>query len=81
MLSFPPGTSQQAEEQSAQRTEIEPNLLNIEIRTQDEDMGTVRENDVQGMQPLINVILPTGLSEQIQDPNVNISVSKNNSET
>ena len=78
---IPPGTSQQAEEQSAQRTEIEPNPLNIEIRTQDEDMGTVRENDVQGTQPLINVILPTGLSEQIQDPNVNISVSKNNSET
>ena len=42
-----PRISQQSEEQSAQRIEMEPKPLNIEVRTQDEGIRTVRESNVQ----------------------------------
>ena len=77
----PPRTSQQSEEESAQRTEMESNPLNIEVRTQDEDIRTDRESNVQVTGLPVNVIPLTGLSEQIQVPSVNISVSENDSET
>ena len=38
---IPPRISQQSEEQSAQKIEMEPNPLNIEVRTQDEGIGRV----------------------------------------
>ena len=76
-----PRISQQSEEQSAQSIEMEPNPLNIEVRTQDEGIRTVRESDVQVTQLPANVMPLTGLSEQIQVPSVNTSISENDSET
>ena len=73
---IPPRISQQSEEQSAKRIEMEPNPLNIEVRTQDEGIRTVRESNVQVTQLPVNVIPITGLSEQIQVPSVNTSISK-----
>ena len=78
---IPPRTSQQSEEQSAQKIEMEPNPLNIEVRTQDEGIRTARESNVQVTQLPVNVIPLTGLSEQIQFLSVNTSVSENDSET
>ena len=43
----PPRISQQSEEQNAQVIEMEPNLLNIEVRTQRDGIGTDRESNVQ----------------------------------
>ena len=78
---IPPRISQESEEQSTQRTEMELNPLNIEVRTQDEGIRTVRESNVQGTRLPVNVIPLSGLSEQIQVLSVNTSVSENDSET
>ena len=76
----PPRICQQPEEHNAQMIEMEPNPLNIEVGTQRDGIRTVRGSNVQVILPHVNVITPTGLSEQIQIPNVNTSISKNNSE-
>ena len=60
---------------------MEPNPLNIEVRTQDEGIRTVRESNVQVTRPPVNVIPLTGLGEQIRVPSVNTFVSENDSET
>ena len=78
---IPPRICQQSEEQSAQMIEMEPNPLNIEARTQGDGIRTVRESNVQVTRLPVNVIPLTGLSEQIQVPNVNTSISENDSET
>ena len=38
---------QQSEEQNAQMIEMEPNPLNIEVKTQRDGIGTDRESNVQ----------------------------------
>ena len=43
----PPQISQQSEEQNTQMTEMEPNPLNREVRTQRDGIGTDRESNVQ----------------------------------
>ena len=42
----PPPSSQQVEEQNVQVIEVEPSLLNIEVRMQRDDMGTDRGNNI-----------------------------------
>ena len=59
---------------------MEPNPLNIEVRTQRDGIGTDRESNVQITQPSGNVIPPTGLSEPAPIPNANTG-SENNSDT
>ena len=59
---------------------MEPNPLNIEVRTQRDGMGTDIEGNVQVTQPPVNVIPPTGLGEPTPIPNVNTG-PENNSET
>ena len=44
---IPPKICQHSEEQNAQMIEMEPNPLNIEVRTQRDGIGTDRESNVQ----------------------------------
>ena len=60
---IPPQISQQSEEQNVQMIEMEPNPLNIEVRTQRDGIETDRESNVPITQPSGNVIPPTGLGE------------------
>ena len=59
---------------------MEPYPLNIEVRTQRDDMGTDRENNVPIIQPSGNVIPPIGVGELTPSLNVNTE-SENNSDT
>ena len=77
---IPPQISQQSEEQNAQMIEMEPNPLNIDVRTQRDGIGTDRESNVQITQPSGNVIPSIGLGESTPIPNVNTE-SENNSDT
>ena len=76
----PPQISQQSEEQNIQMIEMEPNPLNIEVRTQRDGTGTDKESNVPIIQPSGNVIPPTDLGESM--PILNVSTgSENNFET
>ena len=77
---IPLRVGQLAEEQNAQVRVMEPNLLNIDVRTQRDGIGTDRESNVQITRPPVNVIPPTGLGEPA--PILNVSTgSENNFET
>ena len=76
----PPQISQQSEEQNVQMIEMEPNPLNIEVRTQRDGIGTNRDSNVPITEPSGNVIPPTGLGEPMPIPNVNTG-SEDNFET
>ena len=77
---IPPQSNQQVEEQNVQVIEMEPNPLNIEVRTQRDGVGTNRENNVPITQASGNVIPPIGVGELTPSPNVNTE-SENNSDT
>ena len=77
---IPPQISQQSEEQNVQMIEMEPNPLNIDVRTQRDSIGTNRESNVQVTQPPLNVIPPIGLDESTPIPNMNTEL-ENNSDT
>ena len=49
---------------------MEPNPLNIEVRTQRDGIGMDRESNVPITQPSGNVIPPTGLGEPTPIQNV-----------
>ena len=53
---IPPQINQQVEEQNVHVIEMEPNQLNIEVRTQREGVGTDRENNVPITQASGNMI-------------------------
>ena len=76
---IPPQINQQVEEQNVQVIEMEPNPLNIEVRTQRDGIGTNREN-VPITQASGNVMLPIGVGELTPSPNVNTE-SENSSNT
>ena len=78
---IPPRICQQSDEQSAQMIDMGTNTLNTEARSQRDGIRTAMESNVQVTQPLVDVILPTGMSKQIQFPNINLSISGYNSET
>ena len=59
---------------------MEPNPLNIEVRTQRDGRGTNGENNVPSTQPSENVILPISVGESTPSLNVNTE-SENNSAT
>ena len=59
---------------------MEPNPLNIKVRTQREGIGTDRESNVPITQPSGNVIPSTGLGEPTPITNVSTG-SENNFET
>ena len=75
-----PQISQQSEEQNVQMIEMEPNPLNIEVRTQRDGIGTDRESNVPIIQPSGNMIPLTGLGEPTLILNVSMG-SENNFET
>ena len=76
----PPPSNQQVKEQNVQAIEMEPNPLNIEVRTQRDDMRIDRENNVPIIQASGNMIPPLGVGELTPNPNVNTE-SENNSDT
>ena len=59
---------------------MEPNLLNIDVRTQRDGIGTDRESNVQITQPPVNVIPSIGVGEPTPILIINTG-SENNSET
>ena len=65
-----PQISQQSEEQNVQMIAMEPNPLNIELRTQRNGIETDRESNAPIIQPSGNMIPPTGLGEPVLIPNV-----------
>ena len=60
--------------------EMEPNPLNIDVRTQRDGIGTAGESNVQITQPSGNVIPSIGLGESTPILNANTE-SENNSDT
>ena len=76
----PPQINQQVEEQNVHVIEMEPNPLNIEVRTQRDDLGTDGENNVPIIQASGNVIPPIGVGDLTPSLNVNME-SENNSDT
>ena len=77
---IPAQINQQVEEQNVHVIEMEPNPLNIEVRTQRDGIGTDRENNVPITQASGNVIPPIGVGELTPSLNVNME-SENNSDT
>ena len=73
-----PPSNQQVEEQNVHAIEMEPNPLNIEVRTQRDD--TDGENNVPIIQASGNVTPPIGVGDLTPSPNVNME-SENNSDT
>ena len=57
------------------------NTVNIEARSQRDGIRMALESNVQATRPLVDVILPTGMNEHIQIPNMNISISEYDSDT
>ena len=76
-----PRICQQPGDQSAQMIDMGTNTLNIEARSQRGGIRTALESNVQATRLLVDVILPTGMNEQIQFPNMNISISEYDSKT
>ena len=75
----PPQINQQSEEQNVQMIEMEPNPLNIDVRTERDGIETNRESNVQITQPSGHVIPSIGLGEPM--PILNVSTgSENNSD-
>ena len=70
----------QPDEQSAQMRHMGTNMLSIGARSQRDGIRTALESNVQATQPLLDVILPAGMNEQIQFLDMNISVSEYDSE-
>ena len=56
------------------------NMLNIEAGSQRDGIRTSLESNVQVTWPLVDVILPPDLNEQMSFPDMNISVSEYDSE-
>ena len=56
------------------------NTLNIEARSQTDGIRTAVESNVQTTHPIVDVILPADMNEEIQFPNMNISISEYDSE-
>ena len=77
---IPPRIFQQPDEQSAQMIDMGTNMLNIEARSQRDGIRTALESNVQATRPLVDVTLPAGMNDQIQFPDMNISMSEYNSE-
>ena len=78
---IPPRICQQPNEQRAQLIDMGTITLSIEARSQRDGIKTALESNVQANQPLVDVILPTGMNEQIQFPHMNISISEYDSGT
>ena len=77
---IPPPSNQEVEEQSVHVIEMEPNPLNIEVRTQRDDMIMDGENNVPILQALENVLPPIGVGELTPSLNVCMEL-ENNSDT
>ena len=74
---IPPPSNQQVGEQSVHVTEMEPNLLSIEVRMQRDDMGTDRENNIP-----INLVSDNGMpslsvGDLTPSPNVSTELENN----
>ena len=75
-----PRICQKPDEQSVQTIDMGTNTLNIEARSQRDGIRTALESNMQATQPIVDVIPPAGMNEQIQFPDMNISISEYDSE-
>ena len=73
----PPPSNQQVEEQNVQAIEVEPNLLNIEVRMQRDDMGTDRENNIPINQASGHVMPSLSVGDLTPSLNVNTEPENN----
>ena len=75
----PPPNSQQVEH-NAPAIEMELNPLNLEVRTQRDNIGTNGENNISSNQASGNVMLSLSVVDLTPSPNVNMEL-ENNSDT
>ena len=72
-----PRTCQQLDEVGARLIDMGTNTSDIEVRPQrDGTRVTDSDDDVQVSCPLVDVILPTGMNEQVPMPHINLSISR-----
>ena len=75
-VNISPQTDQQVEDQSVPAIGVEPNPLNIEVRTQRDDIGSTGENNVPTTQASGSVMPPLNVGELI--PRLNIHQESGN---
>ena len=57
--------------------DMETNTSDIEVRPQRDGTRVIDSDDnAQVSCPLVNVILPTGMNEQVSMPHINLSISR-----
>ena len=72
-----PSTCRQFDEVGARLIDMGTNTSDIEARPQrDGTRVTDSDDDAQVPCPLVNVILPTGMNEQVSMPHINLSISR-----
>ena len=70
-----PRTCQQPDELGVRMTNVGTNMLDIEVTPQrDGSRIMTLEGNMQTSCPLVDVILPTGISEQVPMPHINLSI-------
>ena len=70
-------THQQLDQVGARLIDMGTNTSDIEVRPQRDGARVVDldDDDVQVSCPHVNVILPTGMNEQVHMPHINLSIS------
>ena len=72
-----PSTHRQLDKVGARLIDMGTNTSDIEVRPQrDGTRVTDSDDDAQVSCPLVNVILPTGMNEQVPMPHINLSISR-----
>ena len=73
-----PSTCHQLDQVGARLIDMGTNTPDIEVRPQRDGAGVIDSDDdnVQVSCPHVNVILPTGMNEQIYMPHINLSISR-----
>ena len=72
-----PSTHQQLDEVGARLIDMGTNMSDIEVRPQRDGTRVIdSDDDAQVSCPLVDVILPTGMNEQVPMPHINLSISR-----
>ena len=72
-----PSTHQQLDKVSVRLIDMGTNMSHIEVRPQRDGIRVIdSDDDAQVSYPLVDVILPTGMNEQVPMPHINLSISR-----
>ena len=73
-----PSTCQQLDKVGARLIDMGTNTSDKEVRPQRDGARAIDsdDDDAQVSCPLVNVILPTGMNEQVHMPHINLSISR-----